>query len=76
MPKSCVAVGCTNHNYMGKEGLTFHIFPDREKKNEKWSKWVQAVKRINEDGTPWYPKGNYVYLCSEHFIQGKSTSFF
>ena len=34
MPKSCVAVGCTNHNYMGKEGLTFHIFPDREKKNE------------------------------------------
>ena len=32
MPKSCVAVGCTNHNYMGKEGLTFHIFPDERRK--------------------------------------------
>ena len=73
MPKSCVAVNCTNHNLMGKDGLTFHIFPDREKKKEKFEKWVQAVKRINKDSSRWYPNGKYIYLCSEHFMEGKSS---
>ena len=71
MPKGCVAFGCTNHNMMGKAGLSFHIFPNKDKKQEKWQKWVQALKRVSEDGSPRYPKGNYVYLCSEHFISGK-----
>ena len=73
MPKSCVAVGCTNHNMMEKTGLTFHISPNRIKKKEKLEKWVQAMKRVNEDGSTWCPKGNYVYICSEHFISGELT---
>jgi len=44
------------------------------KKNAKWEKWVQAIKRVNEDGSPWYPKGTYVYICSDHFITGKPSS--
>ena len=69
MPKSCVAVGCTNNN-MKNQDVTFHIFPNREKKKEKWQRWVNAVKRINSDGSAWIPKGNYVYICSHHFIEG------
>ena len=56
---------------MGKKGLTFHIFPDGEKKSEKFKKWVQAMKRVNADGSAWAPGGKYVYICSKHFIEGK-----
>ena len=56
MLKSCVAVNCTNHNFMTEKKLTFHIFPNKESKRE------------NADGSKWETKGRYVYLCSEHFI--------
>lgn len=42
MPKS-LGVGCSDHNTMGKKGLTFQ----RKKKNEKWKQWFQATKRVN-----------------------------
>ena len=42
MPKSCVPVGCSNHNMMGKPGLSFHRFPNQVKNKEKWQKWVNA----------------------------------
>ena len=71
MPKSCVAVNCSNHNMMRKEGLKFHIFTDKDKKKEKRAKWVQACKRVNGDGSQWYPNSKYVFLCSEHFIESK-----
>jgi len=47
---------------MGKKGLTFHIFPDREKKPEKWKRWVQAMKRMNADGSAWAPGGKCLHL--------------
>ena len=56
---------------MGKD-ISFHIFPDKTKKKEKW---VQAMKRINADGTSWYPGSNYVYVCSEHFQTGETITF-
>jgi len=73
MPRSCVAVGCTNHQLMGKD-ISFHIFPNKTRKKEKWEKWVLAMKRINADGTPWYPGSNYVYVCSEHFQTGRPSA--
>ena len=50
MAKSCVAVNCTNHNFMTKKKLTFHIFPNKER-YERWEKWVQSCKRENADGS-------------------------
>lgn len=69
MPKSCVAPGCTNHNKMGKE-ITFHMFPiDKERR----SRWIQACKRINADGSKWDPQSKYTYICSEHFLNKKPS---
>ena len=30
MPKICVAVNCTNDNFMTEKKLTFHIFPNKD----------------------------------------------
>ncbi|XP_069990406.1 uncharacterized protein [Penaeus vannamei] len=73
MPKSCIAVGCSNHNLMNRKGLSFHRFPDREKNTQKWRLWVEAMRRVNEDGSPWAPGGKYAYICSEHFLEGKPS---
>ena len=54
---------------MGKS-VTFHIFPDKDKKRDKWEKWVQAMKRVNPDGSAWAPGSKWVYVCSEHFQTG------
>lgn len=42
MPRSCVGVGCSTHNMIGKRGLTFHIFPDHET-------LMRALGRLVED---------------------------
>ena len=70
MPKHCVAVGCTNHNFIHKKKLSFFRFLNKLKQSQWWEKWVPAVKRVNSDGRKWEPHGNYVYLCSDHFIEG------
>ena len=57
---------------MKKVGLSFHRFPNPVKHKGKWEKLVQAVRRINADGSPWFPTGKYTYLCSDHFLQGKT----
>ncbi|XP_045134337.1 THAP domain-containing protein 5-like isoform X2 [Portunus trituberculatus] len=73
MPKNCAAVGCTNHNMMTHKKLSFCIFPNKKKQPERWKKWVQALNRVNHDGSDWQPGGKYVYLCSEHFMTGKPS---
>ena len=72
MPKHCVAVGCTNYNFMHEKNLSFFRFPYKLKQSKRWEKWVQAVKKVNSDGSKWEPHEIYVYLCSDHFIQGSS----
>ena len=56
MPSSCVAVNFTNHNFMTRKTLKFHIFPNEERYHDRWEKWVQACKRENADGSKWEPK--------------------
>lgn len=66
MPKSCCAVGCSNHNMMEKK-LSFHLFPTDP---ERRRKWVKAVNRQAQDGLEWSPARTTV-LCCEHFASGK-----
>ena len=69
----CVAVGCTNHNFMHEKKSPFSRFPNKLKQSKRWEKWVQAVKRVNSDCSKGEPYKNYVYLCSDHFIEGTIT---
>ena len=73
MPKSCVAVGCHSHNMDGND-RSFYTFPSRERSPERRAKWVQAVKRINADGTKWSPSKHAV-VCSKHFESGTCIKF-
>lgn len=61
MLRSCVGIGSLNPSMMGKKDLTFHKFPDREKKHEKWKRWIQAQKHVNADESAWVPGGKYIY---------------
>ncbi|XP_077395956.1 uncharacterized protein LOC144032139 [Festucalex cinctus] len=66
MPKSCCAVGCSNHNMMETK-FSFHVFPTNP---ERRRKWVNAVNRVLPDGSEWTPTKNTV-LCSQHFLTGR-----
>ena len=66
MPKSCVAVNCTSHNMKKDDKVSFHVFPKNIDRRERW---IQAVKRQNEDGSKWIPSTHAV-LCGKHFIEG------
>ena len=67
MPKSCCAVGCHNHNMMKDRKLSFFTFP--KNKEERKERWINAVKRVNPDGSRWRPSKETV-LCEAHFISG------
>jgi len=64
----CCVVGC--HRREGDKDITFYRFPS--KNSDQKSKWLMAIKRINTDGTPWFPTDSS-RICSEHFITGKKS---
>lgn len=48
----CVAVDC--HNYQvdhGQLGIKFNVFSNDERKEL----WHKAIRRVNNDGTEWFP---------------------
>ena len=59
---------------MHEKKLSFFRFPNKLKQSQQWEKWVQAVKRVNSDGSKWEFHRNYVYLRSDHFIEGTITT--
>ena len=69
MPKSCEAVGCTNHNRKGDGKVSFYTFPRRDKSPERRDQWLQAMKKLDQDGLPWSPSKHLV-LCGRHFVTG------
>ena len=46
MPKYCVAVSFTKHNFMHEKTLSSFRFPDKLKQSKWCEKWVQAKKRV------------------------------
>ncbi|CAD6233430.1 GSCOCG00007189001-RA-CDS [Cotesia congregata] len=67
---SCCVVGCTNTGR--NSNCKFYRFPTAAWKLEKRKKWINAVKRKNFDGSPWYPKPSD-HICSDHFVGGKKS---
>lgn len=66
---SCVAFGCQNRQvshgkkvYVNDIPISFHRFPDPNKKKELHGRWLRSVKRWK-----WNPT-KYSFLCSEHFF--------
>ncbi|XP_065308120.2 uncharacterized protein [Dermacentor albipictus] len=66
MPQRCAAVGCSNAS--GKPpNVRFFRFPAATLQATRRKKWVQAIHRVNADGSPWEPTANS-RVCSNHFV--------
>lgn len=70
--QNCCVVHCSNTYNSTTPAVKFYAFPNHWKDAEKKAKWVSAVKRKNEDGTPWQPS-KYSRICSEHFVGGSKS---
>ncbi|KAK8759106.1 hypothetical protein V5799_003262 [Amblyomma americanum] len=64
--KNCCVVGC-NSKYSNSPGVKFFSFPSRPWERERRQRWIQLVRRQNEDGTGWLPSNNS-RICSKHFV--------
>ncbi|KAK8768629.1 hypothetical protein V5799_014904 [Amblyomma americanum] len=64
--KNCCVVGC-NSKYSNSPGVKFFSFPSRPWERERRQRWIQLVRRQNEDGTGWLPSKNS-RICSKHFV--------
>ncbi|XP_026745588.1 uncharacterized protein LOC113506943 [Trichoplusia ni] len=67
---SCCVINCKNTS--GNSQCKFYIFPKAAWKIDQRIKWIAAVKRKNDDGSPWHPKPDDK-ICSDHFIGGKKS---
>ncbi|MGH0139208.1 UNVERIFIED_CONTAM: hypothetical protein FKN15_068603 [Acipenser sinensis] len=72
MPKSCVVVGCHNHDYMKDKRLSFFELPKRPLSPDRRDEWLSAIHRQHKDGSIWSPPDSRT-ICSEHFIHGIRT---
>ncbi|XP_043498456.1 THAP domain-containing protein 5-like [Polistes fuscatus] len=64
---SCCVVECKNTGR--NSNCKFYTFPSASWKLEQRRKWINAVKRIKIDGSPWTPKPTDT-ICSDHFVGG------
>ena len=67
----CCVLGCFNNTHFTKtKGINFFRFPKRN--IEQRASWIANVARMDENGTPWFPRKASV-VCSEHFVSGKPS---
>uniref|UniRef100_A0A131YM32 Thap domain protein n=1 Tax=Rhipicephalus appendiculatus TaxID=34631 RepID=A0A131YM32_RHIAP len=67
MPASCAACGCTSRGGPGSS-IHFFRFPSVKRDRQRREAWIKAVRRINEDGSPWQPS-DHARLCEKHFVE-------
>uniref|UniRef100_A0A224Z926 THAP domain-containing protein 11-like n=1 Tax=Rhipicephalus zambeziensis TaxID=60191 RepID=A0A224Z926_9ACAR len=69
---NCCVVGCSN-TYKKSPGTHFYTFPVLFHERERRRRWIAAVRRRREDGSPWEPTKNS-RICSQHFINGEKSN--
>lgn len=69
---NCCVVGCSN-THKNSPGTHFYKFPALLHERERRRRWIAAVRRIREDGSPWEPTKNS-RICSQHFLNGKRSN--
>lgn len=67
--KKCCVEGCSRRVDVDfVHGIKFYRFPSKD--DYRREAWIQAINRINPDGTPWVPKDDS-RVCSSHFEGGE-----
>ncbi|XP_049528160.1 uncharacterized protein LOC125947454 [Dermacentor silvarum] len=56
-----------------REDISFYVFPSKPYEQERRRRWIQAVRRADEDGQPWQPGPNS-RICSRHFVGNKMSN--
>lgn len=69
MPDTCAALGCLNRR--GRDcDVGFFRFPSPKLQGPRRKRWAAALRRFNDDGTPWEPT-NASRICGDHFYTGR-----
>lgn len=72
MPDTCAALGCLNRR--GRDcDVGFFRFPSPKLQGPRRKRWAAALRRFNDDGTPWEPT-NASRICGDHFYTGSYCS--
>ncbi len=66
----CSVVNCHRNTKADNDKVRFFKFPANNP--EKRQLWIQALKRVNPDGSPWQPTASS-RVCSDHFISGNHS---
>uniref|UniRef100_A0A0A9X794 THAP domain-containing protein 11 n=1 Tax=Lygus hesperus TaxID=30085 RepID=A0A0A9X794_LYGHE len=67
----CCVPGCGN--MYTNSNVTLYSFPGKPYELERKYRWVQAVNRLNADGSLWEPS-KYSKICSHHFVGGQMSN--
>ncbi|XP_040071052.1 uncharacterized protein LOC115311472 [Ixodes scapularis] len=67
----CCVKGC--HNREGLAGVKLHRFPSRPWEQARRQRWINAVRRVNDDGSNWSPNESS-RICSTHFLNNELSN--
>ncbi|KAH6923052.1 hypothetical protein HPB50_021258 [Hyalomma asiaticum] len=71
MPQRCAVVGCIKNSTKHPE-VGFFRFPAASLHGARRAKWIEALRRVNADGSLWVPTANS-RVCGGHFIRGEPS---
>ncbi|XP_077493050.1 uncharacterized protein LOC144104112 isoform X1 [Amblyomma americanum] len=72
----CCVVDCHNSNVNTKgrvPPVRFYRFPGKYFECKRRKNWIAAIRRVNPDGTPWFPTADS-RICSMHFIGNRKSN--
>ncbi|CAN7999422.1 unnamed protein product [Ixodes hexagonus] len=67
----CCVKDC--HNREGLVGVKLHRFPSRPWEKQRRQSWINAVRRVNDNGSDWIPTKNS-RICSDHFVNNEPSN--